>query len=153
MHLFVPNRRVDYLSTRQAGLFFNVDSSVGQNGVNSNAIDIYLVQFLMRRIAERLSVTWGKQRDRLLAVKVNGICTPVTIDGIKAIQEMFKRKNPATIVDGLVAVAPDYYYGAGVYTIVVLNTTTRRKYPELWPRLQDFPDCPGPLKEKVPTLL
>ena len=146
MHLFVPNRRVDYLPKSRLGLFFNVDSSVGQNGDNSNAIDIYLVQFLMRKVAERLLGKWGKPRDRMLAVKVNGVCTPVTIDGIKAFQEILKTRYPGTIVDGLAAIAPDYNYGAGAYTIVALNTNTRKRYPELWPRLQDFPDCPGALK-------
>ena len=129
-------------------VFFNLDSSVGNNGTNSNRTDILLVQFLIRKLsvvaASNLS---PDQRTRMGRVAVDGRSGPITIDGIRAAQERMRVKYPATVVDGRVSSAGQTgRYGGGVWTIVVLNNSLRRRTQSVWPRLQDLPDCPPALK-------
>ena len=125
-------------------IFFNVDSSVGENGQNSSAEDILLVQFLLHEIAAaaKSSKPGGEaHRQR-------------TIDGIRAWQEGRKEGMPATIVDGRVNSARGVFYvKGGEWTIVDLNAMFRTLFPKIWPRLQDHPSCPSLLKTRVPQIL
>jgi len=83
-------------------------------------------------------------------VVADGLSGPNTIDGIRAIQEVMRDLRPATIVDGRVSSARGYDYSAGgTWTIVSINSALRRRSPSVWPRLFDFPDCPGELKIEV----
>lgn len=143
MHLFVPQG--------YGHLVFNVDGKVGQNCPN-NPEDVLLVQFLLPKAVEKTPMDW-ERRERVNKVPTNGYCDDLTTDGIKAVQEHMREKNPGTVVDGIVSPAHGVVYGEGAWTIVVLNTTIRENYPDVWPRLHDFPDCPGPLAEKVKKLL
>ncbi|MEJ2379442.1 MAG: hypothetical protein P8Y71_30000 [Pseudolabrys sp.] len=142
MHVSAPQPRFDGLP-----IFFNIDSSVGANAQNSNFADITLVQFLIRKSAERDAGTITlDRRARMLKVVPDGRVGPLTIDGIRAVQETMRDKNPATVVDGRVSPARGYRYGAGVFTIVSINTANRTRYPEFWPCLHHFPGCPAILK-------
>ena len=129
-------------------MFFNVNSSVGNNGTNSNRADILLVQFLTRKISVIAAANLSPdQRARMGRVTVDGVSGPITIDGIRAFQERMRQRHPGTVVDGRASSAQDgHVYGNGVWTIVSLNNSLRKRIPSVWPRLQDLPDCPSPLK-------
>ena len=149
MHVMAP-RKLD-ISTY---IFFNVDSSVGNNAVNSNPVDILLVQFLIRKCAELAADGLRPdRRQRMLRVTPDGRVGPLTIDGIKAVQETMRDKYPGTVIDGRVSYARDYRYGGGIWTIVSLNFSLRKRTPQIWPRLQDLPGCPGALKIKFQEIL
>jgi hypothetical protein len=137
-------------------IFFNVTASVGNQAANANRDDILLVQFLLRAIAEAIPATLpGGQgrRDRMLKVPLSGVIDPATIDGIRAWQEGAKEQFPATVVDGRVSSARAYLYGGAMWTIVHMNAAFRAHFPTIWPRLQDHPRCPAPLRLRVPQVL
>jgi hypothetical protein len=135
-------------------MLFNVEASVGKFGQNSKPDDVLLVQFLLRKCAEISEVAVNPARKaRLLQVPTTGFCEENTIDGIRAIQEQMKEKNPGTVVDGRISRAQGYIYGGGAWTIVTLNASIRREFPNIWPRLQDFGDCPAPLAERIRAIM
>ena len=128
-------------------MFFNVNSSVGNNGTNSNRIDILLVQFLIRKLSVVAAANLSPdQIARMRRVTVDGVSGPITINGIRAVQERMRQENPRTVVDGRVSSAHGRQYGEGFWTIVTLNGSLRKRIPFVWPRLQDIPDCPAALK-------
>lgn len=137
------------------GVFFNLDSSVGYNGANSNRTDILLVQFLIKKLsvvaASNLS---PDQVARMGRVTVDGRSGPITIDGIRAVQERMRQIYPATVVDGRVSSARSSgKYGGGIWTIVTLNSSLRKRIPTVWPRMQDIPDCHPELKIQIKTCM
>jgi hypothetical protein len=137
-------------------IFFNVSASVGNQAANANSDDIFLVQFLIRAIAEAVpaSLPGGQaRRERMLKVPLSGAIDPATIDGIRAWQEGAKQLFPGTVVDGRVSSARGYLYGGVMWTIVHMNAVFRANFPQLWPRLQDHPRCPVGLKLRVPQVL
>lgn len=144
MHMFVPSDRSQVL--------FNVDAHVGVSCTNK-AEDVLLVQFLMRKAAVRSLQDRPAIRQRLLRVPISGTCDDPTIDGIRAVQERMRERNPGSVIDGRVSPAKASDYGAGAWTIVTLNYTVRSDFPETWPRLHDFSDCPGLLKTRIPAIL
>lgn len=138
-------------------IFFNVTASVGEQAANAHQDDIMLVQFLILANAEIKgagSPAGEARRVRMLKVRPSGVVDPATIDGIRAWQEGAKEMfYPRTIVDGRVSSAKGYLYGGAMWTIVHLNAAFRSSFPRIWPRLQDHPKCPGPLKLRVPQVL
>ncbi|HVK09602.1 MAG TPA: hypothetical protein VM597_12565 [Gemmataceae bacterium] len=151
MHILSPQPRIAELS-----MFFNVDTSVGEGGSNASPEDILLVQFLVRKVGETVPPGAGVTLDRkarMMRVPQTGVKDPLTADGIRAVQESMRDKVPSTKVDGRVSVARGYKYGGGAFTIVSLNATVRAHFPRVWPRLQDFPDCPGLLRMRVQDVL
>jgi len=86
-------------------------------------------------------------------VPQTGQIDQATIDGIIAFQSARKREHPGTIVDGRVSPASHYRYGGDLFTIVAMNGYIRKFAPQVWPRLNDFSDCPGMLKAKIPQIL
>ncbi len=142
MHVLAPQPRNELVP-----IFFNVDSSVGHNAQNSSPADIMLVQFMIRKSAERDTAGIRPDRkQRMMRVTPDGRCGPITIDGIRAVQEVMKEKHPGTTVDGRVSKARGLEYGGGFWTIVSLSAAVRRRFPESWPRIQDLGGCPGLLK-------
>ena len=146
MHLLMPKPSNTFVP-----IFFNVDAAVGNQGANATE-DVLLVQFLLRKSAGAAGLS-ASRKTRLLKVKVNGTCDADTIDGIKAAQEHMREKEPGTVVDGRVSRAHGYDYGGGFWTIATLNRNVRRDFSNVWPRLQDFSDCPASLKTRVAELL
>lgn len=78
-------------------MFFNVDSSVGQNGANSSMDDILLIQYFLSLCGKSLQ---GANAEALARVPVTGRINPETIGGIALAQTM-ARVDP----DGRVSVA------------------------------------------------
>jgi len=134
-------------------LIFNVDAPVGP-GTGSTE-DILLVQFLIRKVAEKRLNAHPALKARMLKVPLSGVADAATVDGIKAAQEYLKAEPGygGTVVDGRVSPARGISYGGGVWTICVLNNTVRDLYPELWPRLQDFDGCPVAVGAKAQKIL
>jgi hypothetical protein len=151
MHVLAPRPCIPELT-----MFFNVDTSVGQGGVNTSPEDILLVQFLVRKVGDTTGIGSGvtpERKARMSLVVPTGAIDPVTIDGIRAVQESMREVVAGTKVDGRVSVARNFAYGSGSDTIVSLNATVRKHFPRIWPRLHDFPDCPALLKVRVPEVL
>ncbi len=145
MHIMAPRQPDPKLP-----IFFNVDGSVGHMGENSRTEDILLVQYFLHTIASLTpssSAAGEARRQRILATPVNGFCDEATIDGIRAWQEGRKLSYPGVIVDGKVSCARGYSYGGGgEWTIVDLNFMFKTLFPNVWPRLQDAPECPALLQ-------
>jgi hypothetical protein len=152
MHVLVPKH-----PTSIVPIFFNIDTSVGEKGQNSNPEDILLVQFLLRTLAESAtssSPTGETRRQRLLKVPVTGVCDNLTVDGIRAWQEGRHDGSRASIVDGRADSARDVFYVKdGEWTIADLNGMFRMLFPNIWPRLQDHPKCPPAIKLRMSQLL
>lgn len=152
MHVLVPKH-----PTSIVPIFFNIDASVGEKAQNSNPEDILLVQFLLRTLAESAtssSPTGETRRQRILKVPVTGVCDALTVDGIRAWQEGRHDGSRATVVDGRADSARDVFYVKdGEWTIADLNGMFRMLFPNIWPRLQDHPKCPPPIKLRMSQLL
>jgi hypothetical protein len=144
------------LSTTQDShlpVFFNVDTSVGKGGQNSNQDDILLVQFLLQATAEATPAAQGAvdgTRQRAANLPATGIADAGTTVCIQAWQEARKQTLPGTIIDGRVNPARGIFYAReGEWTIVDLNAVFRKFFPKIWPRLQDHPKCPALLKARM----
>lgn len=150
MHVMAPQPAV-----QGCPIFFNVDSSVGNNGMNSNRTDILLVQFLVRKLGQIATNIPTDKRARMAKVVVDGLSGPNTIDGIRAVQELMRdTKAPGTVVDGRISSARGYTYASSTgWTIVNLNAALRSRSQSIWPRLHDLPDCPGELKSEFQKCL
>ncbi|WP_426960114.1 hypothetical protein [Muricoccus radiodurans] len=118
-------------------MFFNVDSSVGQNAQNSNPEDIMLVQYIMRLTADMGVV--NPVTAAFKKVSPTGRMDQVTVDAIRACQSGAK-----SAPDGRVSKATGYHYGAAFFTIVELNYNLRRRaqISAKWPCLDQMPNCP-----------
>jgi hypothetical protein len=137
-------------------LILNVNTSVGRGGQNSNIEDILLVQFLLRKLVERMPATTpaGKAADEVMRrIQFTGAADPTTIAAIEAFQQSQRAAVSGTIVDGKVSPAHGIAYGGGAWTIAQLNFFIRKSCQDVWPRLDKFGDCPGLLKSRIPQIL
>lgn len=102
-------------------VFFNLDTSVGRMGANSNYEDILLVQFMLKALANNMTTPEGRRVQPILsATPQTGNVDPATIRSIEAFQ------GAMTIeVVGRVSSARGYRYGRLPYTIVHLNASLR----------------------------
>lgn len=78
-------------------IFFNLNASVGKAGQNSNIEDVMLVQWLLKKLVERLPATTpeGKAADDVIRrMQVTGSVDPTTISAIESFQNSMKAKNP-----------------------------------------------------------
>ncbi|WP_426956283.1 hypothetical protein [Muricoccus radiodurans] len=126
-------------SHKKLPMFFNVDSSVGQNGQNANPEDIMLVQYFLRLIGDHPSGIAAPSTPIFKRVRPTGTMDQATIDAIKAGQS-YAKITP----DGRVSKAATYRYGAHSYTIVDLNFSIRDRAPfkAKWPNVDQLPNCP-----------
>ncbi len=147
MHVVAPRP-----SNPQIPMFINIDSTVGK-GMAASVEDILLVQFLLRKVGDSALAMDTDKKEAMRNVAPTGVCDDETVIGIKAFQESIQQKLPSSAVDKKVSSAHGYSYGRGVYTIVHLQVTVRRLFPKVWPRLQDFADCPPLLKKRVAEVL
>lgn len=132
-----------------SGVYFNVQAHVGQNKFNLFE-DVMLVQYLFKKLAEA-GVPPGNAelRTEMAAVKVTGAFDDATRDAILAFQ-----KDRGYTPDGVVSPAKNGGgYGSGMYTIWLMNAFVRDSFPKVWPRLQDFADCPPTIKANVQVSL
>src|SRR5262252_6459157 len=120
-------------------VFFNVDTSVGKGGQNSNQDDILLVQFLLQATAEASPAAQGAVdgiRQRAANLPATGVADAATAVCIQAWQEARKQTLSDTIIDGRVDPARGIHYARdGEWTIVDLNAVFRKFFPKIWPRL------------------
>lgn len=128
-------------------VFFNVDGVVGANPAQNTREDVLFVQFVFHLIAREPSPSTSPS---LLAaskaVKVTGVIDQPTIGAILA----FQQSNPPLATDGRVSPAKvGYSYGPAFFTIALLNRSLRNRRPDIWPRIDRMPLCPGELKEMV----
>lgn len=131
-------------------VFFNVETSVGNRGANSNRDDILLVQFLLKALTLRMTTAAGQRIKPILAqTPQTGVVDQATIRSIEAFQDAMK-----TAVDGRVSPAQGYRYsGGGIWTIANLQGTLREDFRQQWPRLDQIPGCPPGVKQMMTRLL
>lgn len=149
MHLFATNDPT-------FPIFFNLNTSVGKAGQNTNIEDVLLVQWLLKKLVERMPATTpeGKAADDVIRrMQVTGSVDPTTITAIESFQNSMKAKNPGVVVDGRMSPAKGIGYGSGVWSIAQLNNFIRKSCQDKWPRLQDFKDCPGSLQVRFQEIL
>jgi len=134
-----------------APIFFNVDASVGNQGANSNAGDILLVQFLLK-LTGKLAVR-PDARAKMLATPQTGKIDATTIENIRFFQQSLKEAGRPVTVDGRMSSAKGYFFSGTPYTIVHLNAIVRTGFLKQWPRLQDIPECPPTLRPILASIL
>jgi len=137
-------------------IFFNVSTSVGNQGMNTNRDDILLVQFFLRKNGEKVPAKTAEgaaENEIMKRVPLSGVADPATIAGIRAFQTAMRRKIPSTAIDGRVSPARNYSYGSGMFTIAAMNGFLRRHCKDVWPRIHDFTDCPEPVRAKARELI
>jgi|SRR5271166_3606342 len=131
--------------------FLNVDKRVDQSGTAA-VEDVLLVQFALHKIGEKIGALpafWGPI---FLKVPVNGKVDSNTVEAIKTFQRG-RPDNPrgtnTNVVDGMVSRAHGYVYGQGDWTIYDLNVQLAIRFPEVYPRIDNIPGCPGALSKAV----
>ena len=135
-------------------VYFNLDSSVGNKGANSNRDDVLLVQFLLKALAQKVHTQVGRQVKPILSqTPQTGVVDQATIRSIVTFQELQKGKGNMNVVDGRVSPARGYRHSGGFYTIVGLNAALRQDFPKQWPRLDLIPGCPGGIAQLMGQLL
>jgi hypothetical protein len=145
-YLFIPQPTSPGLP-----VFFNVDGVVGAAPAQNKSEDVYLVQFYFLILAANP----GETRPDIVAaaknVKVTGTIDQATVTAIRTTQQCIKATEaPGTVVDGRVSPAKGgYSYGSGVWTIVYLNSMIRKRYVDIWPRIDKIGGCPGAVKDMV----
>ena len=113
-------------------LFFNVDSSVGNNGADSSTEDILLVQFFLHILSEAWQTLtpppgvpaqdWNDLLATAGEVQMNGTCDIATIAAIGAFQNRYHDEHPTIVVDGQVSIARGIYYAPeGAWSIALLT--------------------------------
>ena len=132
-------------------VFFNVDGHVGPPPSANASEDVLLVQFCFQILARASKINVSPElRAAAKAVPITGIIDPFTLNAIKEIQINIKKKSPGVTVDGIVSPAKGYLYSQGaLWTIVRLNNAVQEEYMNIWPRIDNIPACPLPLKAMV----
>jgi hypothetical protein len=145
-HLLVP-QPLD----AQLPVFFNVDGVVGAPPAQNLREDVLLVQFGFKVIADSPVATTGQDvLAAAKAVQVTGNIDAATINAIRTMQQSFKAKNPAQVVDGRVSPARNgYSYGQALWIITHLNNSIQNRHVDSWPRIDKIPACPVELKQMV----
>ena len=149
MHLFTTNDPT-------FPIFFNLNTSVGRAGQNSDFQDILLVQWMLKKMVERAPGTTPEAKaadDVIRQMQVTGGVDPQTIAAIEAFQKSLKVRNPGVVVDGKMSPAKGIQYGTAVWSIAQLNNFIRKNCQDKWPRLQDFTDCPSSLQVRFQEIL
>lgn len=145
-HLFVPKPGLPSLP-----VFFNLDGVVGAAPAVNNQEDVLLIQFIFSVMgASPLPTTPASVTSLFRAVRVTGSIDAQTIAAIRAEQELRKKDNPSTVVDGRVSPAVGgYVYGGGTYSIAQLNDNLQNRNVGVWPRIDLIPNCPAGLRAMV----
>lgn len=127
-------------------VFFNIDSHVGP-GKPNKADDVRLVQFCFKVLGtSTLGSIPPALKSQMASVRTDGTCDSQTCSTILEFQKWIKSSNPGTVADGIVSPSQGQSeYGSGRYTIVELNGSVKKRFPEKWPMLGQIPHCTAPL--------
>lgn len=126
-------------------VFFTVDTPVGKGAGLGEPADVMLVQLLLRAMAARPPAGARPEHVALWAVApLSGAADAATAEAIAAAQAHFGL--PRT---GVVEVAGGYRRAAMTHAIVLMNDAVRRAWWELFPNLDQLPDCPAALARSL----
>ena len=126
-------------------VFLNIDANVGKGQPNVPT-DVLLVQFFMRKIADKRASKDPKIIGAFAAVRPTGFVDAPTINAINATQLV---TGASATGDNHVSVARGYTYGGRFYEIVILSNTMVRAFPDLFPRIDRIEGCPPQLASAV----
>jgi len=145
MHVLAPHPPAALLP-----IFLNVDHRVGQIGA-APAEDVLLVQFMLRKIGENIGQLPAFWAPIFLKVPVDGHVDSNTVEAIKTFQRgpLSNPGPPDFVVDGVVSPAHGYNFGNHPYTIYDLNLQLGLRFPDVYPRIDKIPGCPGVLSLAV----
>jgi hypothetical protein len=139
---------VDMIKTSNEGnlIFYDVEASVGRNGMN-NRTDVLLVQFLL---ASALTNPNFQAAGPPGPIQANGIPDQPTLDGILFFQTVLRQQSVAyATVDGRFDPVPGVRPSTRnrvQYGMVMLNMAFDAARPGELSRLVDLTDCPGDLR-------
>jgi hypothetical protein len=138
---------VDMIKTSAGNLlFYDVEASVGRNGVN-HRLDVLLVQFLLGSALREPTFASATPAP----VTPTGVPDQPTLDGIDLFQTTLNRRNRLfSVVDGRIDPVPGdsarVVTGGPQYGIVTLNISFEVVRPGDLARLVSLPDCPTDLR-------
>lgn len=128
---------------------WNLDTSVGKGGQNSNAADISYLQWYYA-LAANFAQTPPDRVAIYKQVVVNGICTGGSEDPLVRAITVQQRGLNHPQIDGKASVAPPGgRIGQTAYFILRLGARFATRFPQAWPRLDKIPNCPPIVAEAV----
>jgi hypothetical protein len=122
---------------------WNIDSSVGKGGANSNVADVSFLQWYYT-LAANFHLTTPENQAVYRAVKITGSCTGRDNDPLVAAIFAQQRGMNHPFIDGKVSVVT----GSGkvsdkAFFLIRLEARFAVMYPDAWPRLDRIPGCPS----------
>ena len=126
---------------------WNLDSSVGKNGANSNAADVSFIQWYYT-LAANFHLTVPASQEIYRKVRISGVCRGTDADPLVAAILAQQRSMNHPSLDGKVSVVSGTgKVGANAFFLLRLEARFAVMFPNLWPRLDLIPGCPSSVQE------
>jgi hypothetical protein len=126
---------------------WNLDSSVGKGGANSNPADVSFIQWYYT-LASDFHLTQEPNRTIYRKVKITGTCNGTDSDPLVAAIIAQQRSVNHPQVDGKVSVVTGSgKIGANAFFLLRLEARFAVMHPNAWPRLDLIPSCPGTIAQ------
>lgn len=139
---------------RIADLHWNVDYAVGKHGQNIDASgDVSYVQWYYT-IAANHPRTPEERKAVYRNVRVNGFCRGTDDDPLVAAITIHQRHLQHPTIDGKISVARGSgMLEANAFFILRLGARFADMYPDVWPRVDLIPNCPGPVRSAIKSAI
>jgi hypothetical protein len=140
-----------YLHPAGSALHFqwNVDCSVGKGGANSMAADVSYIQWYYVLASEN-PLTPEDRKIIYRKVSITGTCRGTDDDPLVAAIFAHQRALSHPQIDGRISVAHGSgKLGASAFFVFRLGARFANMYPNVWPRLDLIPRCPGAVAQAV----
>jgi hypothetical protein len=125
---------------------WNLDNSVGKGGANSDPCDVSFIQWYYT-LAANFHLTDPEHKPIYRKVQITGRCAGTDADPLVAAIKTQQRAMNHT-VDGKVSVVSGAgKVGAVAYFLLRLEARFAIMYPNVWPRLDLIPNCPGSIQK------
>ena len=122
---------------------WNLDCSVGKGGQNSLPCEVSYIQWYYTLAAQH-PLTPQDRKAVYSKVAVTGRCTGADSDPLVQAILIHQKALSHPVIDGKISVATgDGKVGSNAFFIMRLNARLSDMHPNVWPRLDPIPGCPG----------
>lgn len=141
-------------------ILWNLQGSVGKNGLNRVGSDVAYLQWYYR-LAAAHPETPQERRAIYMRIEVNGVCSGRDDDPLVAAIVAHQQRLAHPVVDGRVDPVPGSsgalrVGGGKSYFIIRLGARFATLYPHTWPRIDLIPGCPPSVavdvRKTIPSL-